>query len=159
MRTAKAKLVEKQGQLNGKAWKRNQRYDCVLMMTPLIIIVSELQLLSEAYNHPSPIGHGWMLVDGRCRPVRNRLSTLPNNINTGFFARKLLGILEMTPPPECLPKLSCCSADQKQVKNKNFYIIFFGGDVTIFIYPPFMSLFVTNFGYSPIPYPGNVIFE
>ena len=35
--------------------------------------LSHIQLHSEVYNHPSPIGHGWMLVDGRCHPVRNRL--------------------------------------------------------------------------------------
>ena len=34
----------------------------------------------KVYNHPSPFGHGWMLVDGRCRPVRNRLPALPNNL-------------------------------------------------------------------------------
>ena len=39
-----------------------------------------IQLHPEIFNHPSPIGNGWMLVDGRCRPVRNRLSALPNNI-------------------------------------------------------------------------------
>ena len=38
------------------------------------------QLHPEVYNHPSPLGHGWMLVDGRCHLVRNRLSTLPNNV-------------------------------------------------------------------------------
>ena len=35
--------------------------------------LSHIQLHSEVYNHPSPIGHGWMLVDGPCHPVRNRL--------------------------------------------------------------------------------------
>ena len=42
--------------------------------------LSYIQLHPEEYNHPLPIGHDWMLVDGRCHPVRNRLSTLPNNI-------------------------------------------------------------------------------
>ena len=133
------------GEARSVKWK-SMKKKSTLRLCPdddtLITIVNELQLLSEVYNHPSPIGHGWMLVDGRCRPVRNRLSTLPNNINTGFFARKLLGILEMTPPPECLPKLSCCSADQKQVKNKNLYIIFLGGDVTIYFHLP-PPLYVT----------------
>ena len=34
----------------------------------------------QVYNHPSPIGQVWMLVDGRSCPVRNRLSALPNNV-------------------------------------------------------------------------------
>ena len=42
--------------------------------------LSYTQLHPEVYNDPSPIGHGWMLVDGRCRPVRNRLPALPNNL-------------------------------------------------------------------------------
>ena len=49
----------------------------------MIIIVNHLsyiQLQPELYNHPSPIGHGWMLVDGRFRPVRKRLPALPNNL-------------------------------------------------------------------------------
>ena len=28
-------------------------------------------------HHPSPLGHGWDLVDGRCRPVRHTRSALP----------------------------------------------------------------------------------
>ena len=38
-------------------------------------------------------------------------------------------MLEMTPQPERQPKFSCCRANQKQVKSKNLYIIFFGEDV------------------------------
>ena len=38
------------------------------------------QLHPEVYNYPSPLVHGWMLVDGRCHLVRNRLSTLPNSV-------------------------------------------------------------------------------
>ena len=40
-------------------------------------------------------------------------------------ARQVMPVLELTPLPECQPKFSCCHADQKQVKNKNLYIIFF----------------------------------
>ena len=40
-------------------------------------------------------------------------------------ARQVMPVLELTPLPECQPKFSCCHADQKQVKNKNWYIIFF----------------------------------
>ena len=35
--------------------------------------LSYIQLHPEVYNHPSPIKHGWMLADGRCRPVRNNV--------------------------------------------------------------------------------------
>ena len=42
--------------------------------------LSYIQLHPEVYNYPSSIGHGWMLVNGRYRPVRNRLSALPNNV-------------------------------------------------------------------------------
>jgi hypothetical protein len=28
-------------------------------------------------HHPSPLGHGWDLVDGRCRPVHHTRSALP----------------------------------------------------------------------------------
>ena len=31
-------------------------------------------------NHPSPLGHGWELVNGRCRPVRHTSPSLPINI-------------------------------------------------------------------------------
>ena len=42
----------------------------------------------------------------------------------------------------------------------NLYIIFFDSDVTIYMYStPHMSLFLTNFGYHPTPYPGDIIFE
>ena len=48
-----------------------------------------------------------------------------------------------------LTKAQVCCADQKKAKNKNLYITFFLGDVTICMYPsPPMSLFVTNLGYS-----------
>ena len=64
------------------------------MMTHLIILVQELIIfhtfnytlryvtthLPLVYNHPSPVEHSWMLVDGHCRPVRNRSSTLSNNV-------------------------------------------------------------------------------
>ena len=52
--------------------------------------LSYIQLHLEVYNNPSPIEQGWMLEDGRCRPVRSRISALPNNLkqpvvdNDGF---------------------------------------------------------------------------
>ena len=32
-------------------------------------------------SHPSPIGNGWTIVEGRCRPVRNSLPELPVDLN------------------------------------------------------------------------------
>ena len=31
-------------------------------------------------HHPSPLGHGWELVDGRCRPVRHTRPALPTHL-------------------------------------------------------------------------------
>ena len=31
-------------------------------------------------QHPSPLGHGWELVDGRCRPVRHTRPALPTHL-------------------------------------------------------------------------------
>ena len=84
MGTTKANLLEPR-QLNGKAWKRIQRFDCLDDDTldhycERASYLLYIQLHPEVYNHPSSIGHGWMLVNGLCRPIRNRLCTLPNNV-------------------------------------------------------------------------------
>ena len=75
--------------------------------------------------------------------------------------RELRSILETTPPPECYPKLSCYRVDQKQAKNKNLHIIFFGGDVTICMYlPPPLCHFLSLVLGTPLhSYPGEVIFK
>lgn len=31
-------------------------------------------------SHPSPVGHGWELVGGRCRPVRHTRPALPTHL-------------------------------------------------------------------------------
>ena len=31
----------------------------------------------ELSEHPSPLGNGWELINGKCRPVRYTLSALP----------------------------------------------------------------------------------
>ena len=31
-------------------------------------------------NHPSPHGHGWELVNGKCRPVHHTRPSLPINV-------------------------------------------------------------------------------
>ena len=33
-------------------------------------------------KYPSPIGHGWELVDGKCRPVRHTCPALPTHLPT-----------------------------------------------------------------------------
>ena len=33
-------------------------------------------------QHPSPLGHGWELVNGRCRPVRHTRPALPPHLPT-----------------------------------------------------------------------------
>ena len=64
-----------------------------------------------------------------------------------------MSVLETTPPPKCYPKLSCCCADRKQAKNKNLCVIFFGGDVTIWMYSPplYVTLCLSLFLGSPLP--------
>ena len=37
------------------------------------------QLHYNLQEHPSPIGHGWELVNGKCRPVRHTLPPLPHS--------------------------------------------------------------------------------
>ncbi|KAF3856929.1 hypothetical protein F7725_017652, partial [Dissostichus mawsoni] len=34
----------------------------------------------QLLEHPSPIGHGWELVNGKCRPVRHTLPPLPQQL-------------------------------------------------------------------------------
>ena len=31
-------------------------------------------------EHPSPICHGWGIIDGKCRPVRNILPVIPSHL-------------------------------------------------------------------------------
>ena len=41
-------------------------------------------------HHPSPLGHGWELVDGRCRPVRHTRLALATHLPApGPTARKM----------------------------------------------------------------------
>ena len=36
-------------------------------------------------EHPSPIGNGWQIVNGKCRPVRNTLPALPDQLNPHYY--------------------------------------------------------------------------
>ena len=47
--------------------------------------ISYCQLNYNMFEHPFPIGHGWELVNGKCRPVRNTVPPLPEPLrNIGF---------------------------------------------------------------------------
>ena len=32
------------------------------------------------FEHPSPLGHGWQIINGKCRPVRHSLPPLPQQL-------------------------------------------------------------------------------
>ena len=42
--------------------------------------ITYCQLHYNLLEHPFPIGHGWELVNGKCRPVRNSLPPLPQQL-------------------------------------------------------------------------------
>ncbi|KAJ8365531.1 hypothetical protein SKAU_G00143620 [Synaphobranchus kaupii] len=42
--------------------------------------IAYCQLHYNLFEHPSPIGHGWELVNGKCRPVRHTLPALPQQL-------------------------------------------------------------------------------
>ena len=48
---------------------------CVWKNRPLLLAKGV-----ERTKHPSPIGHGWELVNGKCRPVRNIVPPLPEQL-------------------------------------------------------------------------------
>ena len=39
--------------------------------------LAHIQRHAELRNHPSPIGHGWEMMNGNCRPVRYTKLDLP----------------------------------------------------------------------------------
>ena len=40
--------------------------------------LSYCQMHYDLREHPSPIGHGWKIINGKCRPVRHTLPALPD---------------------------------------------------------------------------------
>ena len=42
--------------------------------------ISYFQLNYNTLEHPSPIGHGWELVNGKCHPVYNAIPPLPEKL-------------------------------------------------------------------------------
>ena len=43
--------------------------------------ISYCQLNYHLMEHPSPIGHGWDIINGKCRPVRHSCPALPPNFD------------------------------------------------------------------------------
>lgn len=43
--------------------------------------LSFLQMHPDLHNHPSPVGHGWLLENGKCRPVRHTKSAVPSRLS------------------------------------------------------------------------------
>ena len=41
-------------------------------------------------NHSSPIGHGWELSDGHCRPIRYTIPALPANLPSEESADEMI---------------------------------------------------------------------
>ena len=39
-----------------------------------------IQRHPELRNHPSPIGHGWQMINGHCRPVRYTKVAFPTEL-------------------------------------------------------------------------------
>ncbi|KAJ4930797.1 hypothetical protein JOQ06_025105 [Pogonophryne albipinna] len=48
--------------------------------------IAYCQLHYNLLEHPSPIGHGWELVNGKCRPVRHTLPPLPQQLTRTDFS-------------------------------------------------------------------------
>ncbi|KAJ8380935.1 hypothetical protein SKAU_G00017130 [Synaphobranchus kaupii] len=53
-----------------RCWRRKSRKN----------FIAYCQLHYNLFEHPSPIGHGWELVNGKCRPVRHTLPPLPQQL-------------------------------------------------------------------------------
>ena len=47
--------------------------------------LSYCQRIFHLQDHPSPLGHGWDIVNGKCRPVRYTLPALPTQISTAHI--------------------------------------------------------------------------
>ena len=42
--------------------------------------LSYCQKQYQLKSHPSPIGNGWEIINGKCRPVRHSIPALPENL-------------------------------------------------------------------------------
>ena len=55
--------------------------DCLQLHFKQGNYLSFLQKHPTLQSHPSPLGHGWQLVDSLCLPARNDLPALPSSIS------------------------------------------------------------------------------
>ena len=56
---------------------KDSLYHC-LCRTNYLVFCQKHFRLSE---HPSATSHGWLLINGRCRPIRHQVSSLPRAVN------------------------------------------------------------------------------
>ena len=63
------------------AWLIPDR-DTLVQICERANFLSYCQKQFELVSHPSPIGHGWDLINGKCRPVRNFAPPLPDVLSS-----------------------------------------------------------------------------
>ena len=56
--------------------------DCLKQHITRANFLAYIQRHPELRDHPSPVGYGWTLVNGRCRPVRHTQQALPPELHT-----------------------------------------------------------------------------
>ena len=56
--------------------------DCLKQHITRANFLAYIQRHPELRDHPSPVGYGWALVNGRCRPVRSTPQALPPELHT-----------------------------------------------------------------------------
>ena len=56
--------------------------DCLKQHITRANFLAYIQRHPELRDHPSPVGYGWTLVNGRCRPVRHTQQALPPERHT-----------------------------------------------------------------------------
>ena len=56
--------------------------DCLKQHTTRVNFLAYMQRHPELRDHPSPVGYGWTLVNGRCRAVRHTQQALPPELHT-----------------------------------------------------------------------------
>ena len=106
MDTTKAKLLEKpeiEKYEKKKMFRLQPNYDTFGHYCEKDIYLSCIQLQPRVYDHPSPVVDRWILVDGRFRPVRNKLSALPHSVE-----RLVIGIDGFSSSCDCESDESLC---------------------------------------------------
>ena len=65
-------------------WKKQKKKSLIRLPSDDIKRANFLACIQrhpDLRRHPSPIGHGWELVNGRCRPVRHTKPALPLSLS------------------------------------------------------------------------------